>query len=230
MRIRRARALGTPLRRALGATALAVTLAGAALAATLAGAALAATLAQTAPLPLRASTYRVEAGLTHAGFAVTHFGVLKQHGRFARVWGTIVLDAAGGAGSVDFILVGASVTTGWDVRDDFLRGVNMFDVERFPSLRFRSLRLAYDGPLLTGVDGEVTLRGVTHPLHLDVRQLRCGATPAHGREGCRAQVVGRISRAAFGMDYGYPFIGDDVEFDFALTAVRVRDEGETEMP
>ena len=91
MRIRRARALGTLLRRAFGATALAVTLA---------GAALAATLARTAPLPLRASTYRVEAGLTHAGFAVTHFGVLKQHGRFARVWGTIVLDAAGGVGSL----------------------------------------------------------------------------------------------------------------------------------
>ena len=65
-------------------------------------------------------------------------------------------------------------------------------------------------------------------MHLDVRRLHCGVTPASGREGCRAQVVGRISRAAFGMDFGYPLIGDDVEFDIAVTAFRVRDEGETE--
>ena len=192
-------------------------------------AALAATLASAAPLPTRPHTYHVEAALTHAGFVVTQFGVLKQRGRFERVWGRIVLDAAGGAGSVDFILDGASITTGWSVRDDFLRGVNMFDVERFPSVRFRSLRLTYDGPLLTGVDGEVTLRGVTRPVHLDVRELRCVAAPAHGREGCRAQIVGRLSRSAFGMDYGYPFIGDDVEFDFAVTAFRVADEGGTEV-
>ena len=95
--------------------------------------------AAAAPLPLRPHTYRVDAALTNADFAVTQFGVVKQHGRFERVWGTIVLDAAGGAGSVDFILDGTSVTTGWDVRDDFLRGEHMFDVERFPALRFRSL-------------------------------------------------------------------------------------------
>ena len=41
---------------------------------------------------------------------------------------------------------------------------------------------------------------------------------------------GRISRRAFGMDFAYPLVGDDVELDFGVTAFRVRDEGETETP
>jgi polyisoprenoid-binding protein YceI len=120
------------------------------------------------------------------------------------------------------------VSTGWSVRDDFIRGENMFDVARYPTLRFRSLRLAWDASALRAVEGEFTLRGVTRPLRLDVRELRCAPSPE--RERCHAEVVGRISRAAFGMEYGYPLIGDDVDFEFAVTAVRVRDDGETETP
>ena len=61
---------------------------------------LAATLAVASSLPTRAPTCRVEVAITNAGFEVTQFGVSKQHGRFERVWGTIVLDAAGGVGSL----------------------------------------------------------------------------------------------------------------------------------
>jgi polyisoprenoid-binding protein YceI len=191
---------------------------------------LAVALAANASPPLPLPTYRVDPVLTDATFAVSQFGVLKQRGRFERMSGTIVLDPAGGGGSIDFILDGTSVSTGWELRDDFLRGATMFDVERFPTVRFRSQKLVYDVASLTGVDGEVTLRGITQPLHLDVRQMRCGATLAHGHEGCRAHVVGRLSRTAFGMDFAYPLIGDEVQLDFALTAFRVRDEGETASP
>jgi polyisoprenoid-binding protein YceI len=177
----------------------------------------------------QAPVYRVDGSLTEAGFAINYLGVLKQRGRFERVWGTIVLDPAAGAGSVEFTLDGASVTTGWDVRDDFIRGENMFDVTRFPLLRFRSIRLAYDAAVLRAVEGEFTLRGVTRPLLLDVRELRC-APAAPARERCQARVLGRISRAEFGMTYGAPLIGDEVELDFVVTAVRVRDEGETGPP
>ena len=165
-------------------------------------------------------TYQVEPALTNAGFSVAQFGVLRQYGRFERIGGTIVLDPDGDAGRVDLAIATASVTTGWEARDDFIRGESMFDAARYPEVRFRSLRLDYVDARLVGVDGEVTLRGVTRPMHLDVHDVQCGLAAGGGRDGCRARVVGRLSRAAFGMHFGYPLIGDDVEFDFAIMALR----------
>ena len=191
----------------------------------LAGALLVATAIAAPPTP----TYRVEGSLTEANFSVAQLGLFRQSGRFERVWGTIVLDTARRSGSVDFILDGGSVNTGWDSRDDFIRGEKMFDVEHYPSLRFRSTRLVFDGPALRAVDGEFTLRGVTRPLRLEVKELRCAPLAVARREACHAVVLGQISRAEFGMAFGAPLIGDEVEFEFAVTALRVRDE-ETESP
>jgi len=61
-------------------------------------------------------------------------------------------------------------------------------------------------------------------------RIECGIIPEDGQEGCGAKVTGRISRREFGMDFAYPLVGDDFDLEFAVTAIRVRDEGETEMP
>ena len=175
-------------------------------------------------------TFRVDPELTSAEFAVMHLGISKQRGRFERTRGTIVLDGEGKTGSIDFVIDAASVNTGWTLRDAFLKSEDMLDAERFPALRFHSTRLAFDATGLIGVDGEITLRGVTRPVRLEVKRVQCGAIPDDGREGCGASVAGRISRRAFGMDFAYPLVGDDVELDFGVTAFRVRDEGETETP
>lgn len=113
-------------------------------------AASAAMLVGATPIP---PTYRVEGSLTRAAYAVTQLGFLTQTGTFERVWGKIVFDPVARTGSVDFILDGTSVSTGWSVRDEFIRGENMFDVARHPSLRFRSVRLAWDASALRAVEG-----------------------------------------------------------------------------
>ena len=125
--------------------------------------------------------------------------------------------------SIDLEIDTRAVDTGWNLRDAFLRSEVMFDTERFPRMRFHSTRIAYDGARLAAVEGEVTLRGVTRPVRFEVTRLECGARPEDGRETCGAEVVGRISRGAFGMDFAYPLIGDEVELEFVVTAFRVRD-------
>jgi polyisoprenoid-binding protein YceI len=94
-------------------------------------------------------------------------------------------------------------------------------------MHFHSTRLVYEGTRLAGVEGEVTLRDVTRPVRFDVLRLECGARPDDAREACAAEVSGRISRSAFGMDFGYPLIGDEVDLAFVVNAFRVRqmDEG-----
>ncbi|NDP43926.1 MAG: YceI family protein, partial [Aromatoleum sp.] len=58
----------------------------------------------------------------------------------------------------------------------------------------------------------------------------CATDSADGREGCGAEVATRISRSAFGMSYARLLVSDEIELDFAITAFRVRNTGETEMP
>ena len=168
------------------------------------------------------STYRVVPEVTTVGFAVSQLGIATQGGRFERTSGTIVLDAGANAGSIDLVVDAASVNTGWNLRDAFLKSAAMFDAERYPAIRFRSTRLAFDGTRLVAVDGDLTLHGVTLPVRLDVTRVDCGS-PSAAMRGCDALVTGRVSRRAFGMSFAYPLIGDEVALDFAVTAVRVVD-------
>jgi polyisoprenoid-binding protein YceI len=169
-----------------------------------------------------ASTYRVIPEITTVEFAVSQLGFVNQGGRFERTSGTIVLDPVTSAGSVDLVVDAGSVNTGWNLRDAFLKSSAMFDVDRYPAIRFRSTRLAFDGARLVAVDGDLTLHGVTRPVRFDVTRLECGSDRAEAR-GCGAQIIGRVSRRAFGMSFAYPLVGDEVALDFAVTAVRVRD-------
>jgi polyisoprenoid-binding protein YceI len=171
--------------------------------------------------------FRVDPDRTTARFAVAQLGVEKEHGRLGRTTGTIRMDAQRRVERVDFEIDTRAVNTGWDLRDAFLRSGVMFDTDRYPRMEFRSTRIVYDGARLTTVEGDVTLRGVTRPVRLAVKRLECAARGEDGDETCGAEVVGRISRGAFGMDFLYPLIPDEVDLEFHVTATRGRDAEET---
>ena len=175
-------------------------------------------------------TFSVDSDRTRARFAVQYLGIARAEGGFGRTSGTIVADANRNIDSIDLLIDTRSVDMGWDLRDAFLRSEVMFDVQRYPQMRFRSTHVTYEGARLVGVDGEVTLRGVTRPVRVEVTRVECGTRPEDGRETCDATVTGHLSRGAFGMDFAYPLIGDDVELDFTVFAFRVRGAGEGTRP
>ena len=177
-----------------------------------------------------AATFHVATDRTHVGFSVSNFGIGAQEGRFDLTWGKITLDPERHSGSIDFVVDVGSVNTGWDLRDAFLKSDLMFDVERYPSIRFRSTRLDFDGSRLVGVNGEMTVHGITRPVRFDVTRMECGADTGVGSDGCGASVSGHISRSAFGMSFAYPLVGDEVALDFSIKAVRVPDSYATEPP
>jgi polyisoprenoid-binding protein YceI len=166
--------------------------------------------------------FRVDPDRTTARFAVASLGVEKEHGRLGRTTGTILVNEERRVERVDLEIDTRAVDTGWDLRDAFLRSGVMFDAEHYPRMHFRSKRVVYEGPRLAAIEGDVTLRDVTRAVRFDVVRLRC-VTRDDAREACDAEVVGRISRGAFGMDFAYPLIGDDVDLQFVVTAFRERD-------
>jgi len=183
-----------------------------------------ATLAAIVPAAARSGDiYRVDPERTSVGFEVSQLGLFTQSGRFGHANGRIIFDADAESGSVDLTVDTATVNTGWELRDTFVRGEDMLDAARYPKLEFRSTSMSFAGHKLVGVDGALTLRGVTRPVRFEVRDVQCGASAGEGGERCSAEIVGRISRHDFGIDYGYPLVGDEVLLTFAVSALRQRD-------
>ena len=168
------------------------------------------------PLSLCAQghSYRIDAAGTRVEFEVDHLGVFRAHGKFENVSGTLSYDAATHSGAIDLAIPIASVATGWDSRDQFLRGTTMFDAAQFPRMRFVSKRFEFDGGRVVRVDGDLTLRAVTKPVTLTVQSIQCD------HDTCVAEASGAIRRREFAMENWWPLIGDDVQLWLRLTAIR----------
>jgi len=144
--------------------------------------------------------------------------VFRAQGRFANVSGRIVFDGPGREGSIQLDIPVASVATGYDLRDDFIRGATLFDAANYPRMRFQSSKLAFDGDRLVRVDGNLTLRDVTRPVSFQILRIECGHEAKHER--CTAEAEGSIRRREFAMDNWWPLIGDEVALRFRLSAER----------
>lgn len=145
-----------------------------------------------------AGTWNVDPTHSSIGFEVKHFGISTFRGRFAGYEGTIET----GEGSLDRV-EGTVQVDSVDVRDEqlagHLQGEDFFDAANHPSIAFAStgLRQVEDGYQL---DGELTIRGETRPVTLDVQVDGAGEDP-YG--GYRVGLVGRGEINRF--DYGIPF-------------------------
>src|SRR5215831_8495599 len=123
--------------------------------------ALAATASLAAPAPV---TWKVDPAHTEVGFEVRHF-FSKVHGVFHEMDGTIVFDEANpSAIQVDASVNAASVDTGNEKRDADLRSADFFEVEKNPTLSFKSTKAVKTGKNKFKVTGDLTMRGVTKPV------------------------------------------------------------------
>jgi len=117
-----------------------------------------------------AGRWRIDPSHADVSFVGRHFGLTKIRGRFTGVSGQVNVAEEMTASSVEVELDMASLMSGDEARDAHLKSSDFFDVERFPTASFRSSGVRTDGPVAT-VDGELTIREVTHPVHLEVEYL-----------------------------------------------------------
>jgi polyisoprenoid-binding protein YceI len=115
------------------------------------------------------TTWTIDPAHSSVEFAVRHLMITTVRGRFTGVKGTVTLDEADPAKSaVEVVIDAASIDTREPQRDTHLRSADFFDVEKFPTLTFRSTKL--DGGLGEPftLAGDLTIHGVTRPVVLDV--------------------------------------------------------------
>ncbi|HSV19284.1 MAG TPA: YceI family protein [Casimicrobiaceae bacterium] len=131
-----------------------------------------------------------------------HIGFSNQRGSFGKMTGKVTLDRAAKKGSVDVSIDTTSIRT-YDARlDAVVKGERFFNVEKFPTMTYKSTSLAFDGDRLVGVDGELTMVGVTKPVNLKVTNFTCGPNTFNKKPMCGAEATATIKRSEFGMTNG----------------------------
>jgi polyisoprenoid-binding protein YceI len=174
-----------------------------------------------APPAARADTYKVDGMHSMPAFTFRHLNLSSFRGRFDRLTGTIVFDAAQHSDSADIVIDIDSVSSGVPMLDQFLKGPKFFDSARFPTATFKSGSFKFSGSQLVAVSGELNLHGVTKAVVLEVGYFSCHEHPLLKVASCGADASATIKRSDFGLDI---FIGndsDDVKLDIAVEALKV---------
>ncbi len=113
-------------------------------------------------------TYAIDSSHTELGFAVRHMAVSKVRGRLSKFEGTIQIAEDPVDSKVSLTVDATSVDTRDEARDNHLRTNDFFDVENHPTWTFTSTSISPETPTEWKVTGDLTIRGVTRPVTLDV--------------------------------------------------------------
>lgn len=170
-------------------------------------------------------TWRIDPAHSSVEFVARHLMVSKVRGRFGSLEGTIHVDEEPERSTVEVQIDAASIDTGEPKRDEHLRSPDFLDVERYPSLTFRSTGAERTGQRTLRVEGELTIRDVTRPLALDVEYQGIVLDPwGNSRAGFTASA--EIDREEFGVTWnqaletGGVLVGRKLSIEIEIAAVR----------
>jgi polyisoprenoid-binding protein YceI len=174
-----------------------------------------------------AATYTIEPAHSSAHFKVRHLMIANVRGEFSKVSGTVTADPSNlAASSVTAEIDVNSINTREPDRDKHLKSADFLDAANYPTIKFQSTKVEADGPEGYTVTGDLTIRGVTRPVVLNVT----GPTPeikdpwGYTRRG--AEGVAKISRKDFGLTYnpilegGGVMVGDGIEISIEVELVK----------
>ena len=169
-------------------------------------------LAGSAPAKAESLRFRIQPEASEITFRATS-RLMNAEGHFGRFSGDVVADPAGPTGArISLTIDAASLDTGIEMRDKHLRSADFFDIERFPTIAFESVRVEASGRRAT-VMGRLTLHGVTREIAVPVDvQITETALVASG------EFI--VNRGEYAMNYNSFLnpIGNEVRVAFTFRA------------
>ncbi len=160
------------------------------------------------------TTWTIDPAHSQADFQIRHMAVSTVRGSISGAKGTVVLYEGDITKSkVEATLATATVNTNTEARDKHLKSPDFFDVEKNPTITFKSTSVTKTGGKLQMI-GDLTLGGVTKSVTLDVDG------PAPPQKGMGGKIVSGFSATGiikrsdfnFGQKYTAPTVGDEVKF------------------
>jgi len=171
------------------------------------------------------SNWNIDASHSQVGFAVKHLVISNVRGEFGAYQGKLVLDESDVTKStVEATIDVSSISTKVADRDAHLKSADFFDVAKYPSITFKSTKVAKAGKDELKVTGDLTLHGVTKPVVLDVSTSpEVKGMFGETRRGFAATTT--IDRKDYGLTWNKlveagPAVGDQVRIVLDLELVK----------
>lgn len=168
----------------------------------------------------QSSTWTIDPNHSQVNFAIKHLQVSTVRGSISGIIGNVIWDEKDPTkSSVEATINTTTLTTNNEKRDAHLKSPDFFNVEKFPTMTFKSTAVT-GAPGKLQVVGDLTLAGVTKSVTLDVD----GPTPPQKGMGGKLvtgfSATGKLKRSDFnfGSKFGEPMLGDDVQFTIDVEA------------
>ena len=185
------------------------------------------TAAITAPaLSDLTGTYTIDASHSSIGFVARHAMVTKVRGNFNEFAGTFKADGDNPANSsAQLVIQAASIDTRNADRDAHLRSNDFFAMDDYPEMRFESTEIEPVGATEFKVTGDLTLRGVTKPVTIDLELTGSSIDPwGNTRVGFEGSTV--VNRKDWGVNWnaaleaGGVLVSEKVILEFEISAIK----------
>ena len=189
-----------------------------------------------AVVPAAAETWKIDTSHSSSQFSVTHMMITTVRGSFGATSGTIEYDGKSVASiKADVTIDAATINTNNEKRDGHLKSPDFFDVATYPTLTFKSTKVVPGSDGGFKLVGNLTMRGVTKEVTLDVAPL---SPIMKGKRGDRvgASATTTINRQDFGVKWNNPLEGggvvvsDNVKVTLDIEAILPAPEGATPPP
>ncbi|MFS4458174.1 YceI family protein [Bdellovibrio sp. HCB2-146] len=174
-----------------------------------------------------AAKYEIDPAHTNVMFTAPHLVVSKVKGRFDKFNGSFEFDEKTmQLSDIQVTIKTDSINTNEKDRDKHMRSPDFFDSAKYPDMTFKSKKVHYDKDKPDKVDGDLTIRGVTKPVTLDV-DYNGAVTDAWGNRVVTFEAETKVNRKDFGMiwnkalDKGGVTVGDEIKIEI---------EGEAKVP
>ena len=171
------------------------------------------------------TAWKIDPSHSTIEFSAKHMMFTTVKGRFADVDGTITTqDDTPGTATVDVTMQAASIDTRTEMRDNHLRSADFLDVEQFPTVTFKSTKIAGSKEKFS-VTGDLTIRGVTKRVSIDFEFTGSAVDPfGNTRVGFEGETV--INRKDWGVNFnaaleaGGVLVSENITLEFEISAIK----------
>jgi polyisoprenoid-binding protein YceI len=173
------------------------------------------------------TTYKIDPAHSSAQFVVRHMMITNVRGGFSSVQGTVVYDPEiPGASSIDVTIDVNSLSTNDATRDAHVKSADFLDVEKYPTITFKSKTITNEGSGYLRVKGDLTIHGITKEAVLEVEGPTGEQKDPWGNTRVGASGSTKVKRSDFGLiwnaalETGGIMLGDDLKIELDVSLIK----------
>lgn len=173
------------------------------------------------------TTYKIDPAHSSAQFTVRHLMITNVRGSFSGITGTIVIDSDDSSNSsVEAVIDAKTLNTLDPERDAHVKSADFLDVEKYPTITFKSDKVEVTGEGEAKVTGSLTIHGVTRPIVLDVDGPTPESKDPWGNVRVGASAKTKIKRSDFGLTWssaletGGVVLGDELKLEIDVSLIK----------